>query len=233
MCDTCGCGQPPEHPLKIKRIHVVRDVREARADIVEHNRAHLAALGCPAVNLVSAPGAGKTTLLERTLSGQPGGSLGRPAAVIVGDQATDNDAQRLTTTGAPVVQMNTGTGCHLEAWHVHDALHQLDLPTGAIVFIENVGNLICPVFFDLGQTANVVLLSVTEGDEKPEKYPEAFRDAALMVLTKVDLLPHVDFDRGRCFRFARALNPELPIVELSARTGEGMDGWLEWLAELR
>jgi hydrogenase nickel incorporation protein HypB len=235
VCEECGCAdhehpQAPAHGTsQVRRLDVRRDVREANASAARHNREHLRRIGVVAVNLVSSPGAGKTTLLVRTLQAL---SAKRPVAVIEGDQHTDNDARRVAETGVPVVQINTGTGCHLDAIQIHDALHRLAPPKRALLFVENVGNLICPAGFDLGQAADVALLSVAEGDDKPEKYPDAFRTATAMVLTKVDLLPHVDFDRERCFRLARALNPHLPIFELSARTGEGLDAWLDWLAKL-
>ncbi len=230
MCDECGCGQPsqPSPAVDGRRLILQRDLRQVHAEDAAHNRAHLAARGAVAVNLVSSPGAGKTTLLEATLRALGG----RPVAVIEGDQQTDRDAQRIAATGAPVVQINTGAGCHLDAAQVHDALHRLDVPDGALVLIENVGNLICPAGFDLGQTADVTLLSVTEGEDKPAKYPDAFRTASAMVLTKVDLLPHLEFDVERCLADARALHPDLPVFQLSAKTGAGMDAWLGWLAGL-
>jgi hydrogenase nickel incorporation protein HypB len=153
-------------------------------------------------------------------------------AVVEGDQQTDNDARRIAATGVPVVQINTGAACHLDAHQVGHALADLDPPAGALVLVENVGNLICPAGFDLGQRADVTVLSVTEGDDKPEKYPEAFHRADALVLSKVDLLPHLDFDPDRAEGLARALNPHLPCFRLSAKTGDGLAPWIDWLVAL-
>lgn len=230
MCDQCGCGQMGEGaPQDRQRLTLAADLRAAQADTARHNREHLAALDAVAVNLVSSPGAGKTTLLESILSSL---STSRPVVVIEGDQQTDNDARRIAATGTPVFQINTGAGCHLDALQVHHALHELEVPQGALVIIENVGNLICPAGFALGQAADVVLLSVTEGEDKPAKYPQAFSDAAAMVLTKTDLLPYLDYQKDRCLGYARALNPHLPIFEVSARTGQGLEPWIRWLLAL-
>ncbi|MFH2009136.1 MAG: hydrogenase nickel incorporation protein HypB [bacterium] len=237
MCDECGCGQADgkqhdrdhNHDHTPRVLEIQRNVRAANDAFAEKNRGWLREHGNVMVNLISSPGAGKTTLLEHTLrSLAPTHSL----AVIEGDQQTDNDARRISKTGVAVVQINTGASCHLNAHQVGHALQDLSPAQGTLIFVENVGNLICPAGFDLGQHADVTVLSVTEGDDKPEKYPEAFRSARAVVLSKIDLLPHVDFDTARCERFARALNPELPIFHLSAKTGDGLDPWLDWLRRL-
>jgi hydrogenase nickel incorporation protein HypB len=179
-----------------------------------------------ALNLVSSPGAGKTSLLERTIR-----DLSRELRlyVIEGDQATAYDGERIRSAGAPAVQVNTGAGCHLEADMVARGLQELRPSAGSIVMIENVGNLVCPALFDLGERSKVVILSVTEGEDKPLKYPHMFRAADLMILNKIDLLPHVDFDVSRAVANAAQVNPAITTLELSARTGEGLDGWYAWL----
>ncbi|HVO00876.1 MAG TPA: hydrogenase nickel incorporation protein HypB [Candidatus Cybelea sp.] len=194
--------------------------------LAERNRAWVDGREILMLNLVSAPGSGKTTLLERTITH----FRDRHAIhVIEGDQATENDAMRIRAAGAPVVQVNTGTGCHLEAQMVAEGLLRLRPERGALVLVENVGNLVCPALFDLGESAKVVILSVTEGEDKPLKYPHMFRAAALMILNKIDLLPHVEFDVARCIAHAREVNPEIEVLQLSARTGEGMEAWYRWL----
>jgi hydrogenase nickel incorporation protein HypB len=179
-----------------------------------------------ALNLVSSPGSGKTTLLERTIRDLKGDL---PMFVVEGDQETANDATRIRAAGAPVVQVNTGTGCHLEADMVARGLAELKPPPGAVVMIENVGNLVCPALFDLGERAKVVILSVTEGEDKPLKYPHMFRAAEIMILNKIDLLPHVDFDVPRAIANALQVNPKITVLRLSARTGEGLEAWYRWL----
>ena len=193
--------------------------------LAARNRGWLEGRGVLALNLVSSPGAGKTSLLERTLRELDG----LACSVVEGDQATSNDAERLRASGCPVVQINTGTGCHLEAAMIARALVELQPPPRSLLFVENVGNLVCPALFDLGEHAKVVVLSVTEGEDKPVKYPHMFRAARLMVLNKVDLLPHLRFDLQRCRELAREVNPDIEILELSATSGEGMSGWYEWL----
>jgi hydrogenase nickel incorporation protein HypB len=199
--------------------------------IAERNRGWFEGREILAVNLMSSPGAGKTTLLETTIA-----ALAQSASVYVveGDQATLNDAERIKATGAPVVQINTGAGCHLDAGMLSRGIAELKPERGAIVFIENVGNLICPALFDLGERARVVILSVTEGEDKPIKYPHMFRACQLMLLNKIDLLPHLRFDVERCIAYAREINPEIHVIAVSAQTGEGMDAWYAWLStELR
>ena len=199
----------------------------ARNDgLAERNRDWLGRRGVLAVNLMSSPGAGKTTLLERTgaeLAGLP------TVAVIEGDQETALDARRIRAAGIEVVQINTGVGCHLDAAMVGEALSALDPPRGSVVLIENVGNLVCPALFDLGEAARVVLASTTEGADKPLKYPHMFRTADLVLLNKIDLLPYLDFDLGRYEADTKLVNPEARILPLSARTGDGMEQWYGWL----
>lgn len=194
------------------------------------NRARLRAAGTLALNLVSSPGSGKTTLLCRTIEALAGR---HPVAVIEGDQETANDAERIRATGAPAVQVNTGKGCHLDAHMVGHALDHLPPVPFGILFIENVGNLVCPAAFDLGEDAKVAILSVTEGDDKPLKYPDMFAAAALVILNKLDLAPHCDADLDRAEANARRVNPAVQVIRLSARTGEGMEAWLGWLAARR
>ena len=194
------------------------------------NRAWFSGREILALNLVSSPGAGKTTLLERTIRDLKDEL---PIYVLEGDQATTNDGERIRAAGAPAVQVNTGTGCHLEADIVARGLMQLRPPAGSVVMIENVGNLVCPAMFDLGERAKVVILSVTEGEDKPLKYPHIFRAAEIMILNKTDLLPHVDFDVERAIENARAVNPDIVVLQVSARTGEGLQAWYGWLREQR
>jgi hydrogenase nickel incorporation protein HypB len=194
--------------------------------LAARNRAWFAGREMLALNLVSSPGAGKTTLLERTirdLSGQ------LAISVLEGDQATDLDRDRIRAAGAPAVQLNTGTGCHLEADMVAHGLVELRPAFGSVLLIENVGNLVCPAMFDLGERAKIVVLSVTEGDDKPAKYPHMFAAADLVLINKIDLLPHVDFSVERAIGFAREINPAIQALCLSARSGEGLAAWYDWL----
>ena len=194
--------------------------------LAERNRGWLAGRGIVALNMMSSPGSGKTTLLARTIREM---SSSRPIAVVEGDQETTLDADRIKSAGAAVVQVNTGAGCHLDAEMMQNALTALDPPTGALLFIENVGNLVCPALFDLGELARVVVVSVTEGTDKPLKYPHMFGAADLVVVNKMDLLPYVDFDVAMCEKYARSINPGLELLTLSATTGEGVDRWYEWV----
>jgi hydrogenase nickel incorporation protein HypB len=207
-------------------IALEQDVLAKNQSIAEHNRGWLASRRITALNLVSSPGAGKTTLLERTIRDL---RALLPIQVIEGDQATLNDAERIRATGCRVVQINTGTGCHLDASMVSRALEQLDPPTDSWLMIENVGNLVCPALFDLGEQAKVVILSVTEGEDKPLKYPHMFRASRLMLLNKIDLLPHLRFDVERCIAYARRVNPAIDVLQVSAETGAGMQAWYAWL----
>ncbi len=208
---------------------------ELEARILEHNdrlaqanREWLAQNRILALNLVSGPGAGKTTLLERTIRDL---APQCPVQVIEGDQETQFDAERIRATGAPAVQINTGTGCHLEADMLGQALQALDPASDSLVLIENVGNLVCPALFDLGESAKVVILSVTEGADKPLKYPHMFRASSVLLLNKMDLLPHVDFDVAACVRYARQVNPDILVFPVSATRGDGMDDWYGWLQQ--
>ncbi|MEO0425665.1 MAG: hydrogenase nickel incorporation protein HypB [Pseudomonadota bacterium] len=196
--------------------------------LARENRAWLAEQNILALNLVSSPGSGKTTLLERTIR-DLGDSV--PICVIEGDQETVNDAERIRATGCRVVQINTGTGCHLEADMVAKGLRQLDPPRDSLAMIENVGNLVCPAMFDLGERARVAILSVTEGEDKPLKYPHMFRSSQLMLLNKIDLLPYVNFDVAQSIAAAREVNPDIRVLQVSATTGSGMPNWYAWIRE--
>jgi hydrogenase nickel incorporation protein HypB len=248
MCVTCGCGQegdgvrvtrPDEHGHSHEHQHghshappavdtlVLEERVLARNDhLAEHVRAWLAVRRILAVNLMSSPGSGKTSLLERTVA-----RLGhtREVCVIEGDQETTYDAERIQRAGARAVQVNTGAGCHLDAGMVQRALDSLAPADGSLLFVENVGNLVCPALFDVGEHAKVVVVSVTEGDDKPLKYPHMFRAADLVVVNKTDLLPYVDFDVDAFAERARSLNPGVTVLPLSVRTGDGTDHWYTWL----
>ena len=227
MCETCGCGVTEAAPPAT--VEVMAGLLEANDRRARHNREHFARHGVLAVNLMSAPGAGKTALLEATIEALAG-SLG--LAVIEGDLETENDARRIRARGVPAHQIRTGSACHLDAGMVHEALHHLDLAGVDLLFIENVGNLVCPAAFDLGQHLDVVLLSVTEGDDKPAKYPLLFRKADLVLVTKADLLPVLDdFSVARARENVRRLANGAPVIPLSARTGEGLGAWLDWLQQ--
>lgn len=192
----------------------------------DRNRGWLEGLGVLSLNLVSSPGSGKTTLLVETIRRWQART---PLMVIEGDQQTSHDAERIRAAGAAALQINTGKGCHLDAAMIEQALQQLAVPKNSVLMIENVGNLVCPAGFDLGERHKVAILSVTEGAEKPLKYPDLFAAAAVMVVNKVDLLPYVDFDVAQCVAYARRVNPALEVMLVSARTGEGMADWLGWL----
>ena len=192
------------------------------------NRQYFSEHGLFAINLVSSPGSGKTTLLVKTIEALAG-SLS--VAVVEGDQQTSNDADRIRATGAPAIQVNTGKGCHLDAHMVGHALERLNLPDDSLLMIENVGNLVCPAGFDLGEAHKVVILSVTEGEDKPLKYPDMFHAADLMILNKIDLLPYLSFDVEKCIEYAHRINPKLEVLKVSATSGEGMQRWLAWLTE--
>jgi len=235
MCDTCGCedhdhqhAHPHETETGTRKIPVVQKILSANDQAALENREHLAAHNITAVNIMSSPGAGKTTLLMATIAALDGNAR---VGVIEGDVASQVDAERIATTGAPVVQINTGGGCHLDAPMVHRALHALPLAEIDLLFIENVGNLICPVAFDLGQRYKVALLSVPEGHDKPYKYPAIFEAVDLVVVTKSDLMPYLDFDLDAFRALVKGLNPDAPVLFLSAKTGEGMAAWLGWIVE--
>lgn len=210
-------------------IKVVENVLKLNDAVAQNNRARLAAAGVTCLNLISSPGSGKTTLLERTAERLAGRlRLG----VVEGDLFTSRDAERIEAHGVPVVQINTRGTCHLEAHMVAQSLDQLDLPRLDLIFIENVGNLVCPSEYNLGEDHKVVVLSVSEGHDKPAKYPAVFRRATALVVNKLDLLPYTDFDLSEAQADARRLNPELRIFNLSARTGEGLESWCDWVVGL-
>lgn len=210
------------------QVEVARPILETNDAGAAALRRRFAAHGLLVLNLMSSPGSGKTTLLERTLTDLRGVLR---FGVIEGDCQTENDARRVAATGARAVQINTHGGCHLDSLMVAQACDQLGLDDLDVLVIENVGNLVCPAEFDLGEDAKVTILSVTEGDDKPEKYPFIFAQSRVMLLSKIDLLPYVPFDPERASAFARAANPDLAIFPLSALTGQGMDGWYAWLQE--
>lgn len=246
MCGICGCGhndaqhhkhdhadQHHHHHNEGASGHAPHDLVRIEQDILatnnsyaEENRKRLDERGILAINLVSSPGSGKTTLLVKTIEMLKSKV---PVAVIEGDQQTSIDANRVRETGVPTVQINTGRGCHLDAHMVGHAMDELSLKPNSILFVENVGNLVCPAGFDLGERHKVALLSVTEGDDKPLKYPDTFAAASTMILTKIDLLPHLDFDVARCIEHARAINPDIAVLQVSAKSGEGMADWIDWL----
>ena len=223
---TSGTTLIPTNPGTV--ISLEQEVLARNNRLAERVRGWLAGRDILALNLVSSPGAGKTTLLERTIR-DLGGEM--PISVIEGDQQTLNDAERIQATGCRVVQINTGTACHLDASMIARALQQLDPPRDSVVMIENVGNLVCPALFDLGERAKVVVVSVTEGDDKPIKYPHMFRASEVMILNKIDLLPYVQFDVERCIAFARQVNPKIHVIQLSATRGDHLDDWYGWLRE--
>jgi len=235
MCETCGCTitagnehlAGTRHAEGRTTVEVLQDLLAANDRVAGHNRAHFDEHGVLAINLMSSPGAGKTALLEATIVAlRERFSI----AVIEGDLETDNDAARIRAHGVPAVQITTGSACHLDAHLVHRALHDLPLDGLDLLFIENVGNLVCPASFDLGQHRNVTLLCATEGDDKPAKYPVMFRAADLVVLTKTDLLPVLeDFDPARAAAALRALGRETPMIRTAARRAPSLGPWLEWL----
>jgi len=259
MCDTCGCdsgtnqvkisrpGNPgPEtlndhhdhdHPhshghhhdsSQQRLIKVEKDILGVNNLMASRNQGYFEAKAVVALNLMSSPGSGKTTLLEKTILALEGK---KQVAVIEGDQQTLNDAERIHKTGAPVVQVNTGNGCHLDADMIRQALDQLELKEESLLFIENVGNLVCPSLFELGEKNRIVIISVTEGEDKPLKYPTMFEHAHTCIINKTDLLPYVDFDTELLKNNALKVNPHLHIMQLSARTGEGMEQWIAWLLD--
>jgi hydrogenase nickel incorporation protein HypB len=241
MCITCGCPQDHHHHHDDHHHHtptpdtasgssttirVEMDILAKNDRLASINRQLFKDKGIFVLNLVSSPGSGKTTLLEKTLSDLSGRYR---CAVIEGDQQTDNDARRIAATGVPVRQINTGAGCHLDAHMVMHALEQFDLDALDLLLVENVGNLVCPASFDLGEHHKVVVLSVTEGEDKPLKYPQMFHAADIMLLNKIDLLPYLDFKTGDCQTHAGTVSPGIRILQLSAKSGEGMDAWYSWL----
>jgi hydrogenase nickel incorporation protein HypB len=254
MCVVCGCGDADAGTLdfgagaarvsvpglsQLRSIQLEADILGANNRIARRNRQHFAAHGVTALNLVSSPGSGKTTLLCTTLTALQTRRPGLAMSVIEGDQQTSVDAERIRATGVPAVQVNTGKGCHLDAPMVEQAFERLHAQhhdpahraARSLLFIENVGNLVCPALWDLGEDAKVAILSVTEGEDKPLKYPDMFAAATLLVINKTDLLPYVDFDVPRCIEAARRVNPGIEVIQLSARSGDGMAAWLQWLEQ--
>ena len=237
MCGTCGCGRPGDTPAlsgsahahggEARRIEVERSLLADNDLRAERLRKRLAERGIDAIGLLGGPGAGKTTLLEATFERL--GDAVRREAVVEGDCASDLDARRLEARGAQATQIATGSLCHLDAHLVEHALGELELDDVSRVWIENVGNLVCPAPFRCGESRRALLVSTPEGDDKPAKYPATVAAADLLVITKVDLLPHVPFDVDRCVAAARREKPGLPILRVSAKTGDGMDGWLDWV----
>ena len=209
-----------------RMVQIEQDILAKNNAYATQNRRRLTGRGIFTLNLVSSPGSGKTTLLCKTIEMLRGR---RSVTVIEGDQQTSQDAERIRATGAPAIQINTGKGCHLDAHMVGHAMEKLDLPEDSLLMIENVGNLVCPAAFDLGEAHKVVILSVTEGEDKPIKYPDMFRAASLMLMNKCDLLPYLSFKVDAAIEFARRVNPGIEVIEVSATTGQGMDAWLAWL----
>ena len=260
MCTTCGCGENVEVSIlkpqknskkpeivsvehhhhdeghhtdthhEEKVLHVEQDILQHNNLLAERNRGYFEAKNILAINLVSSPGSGKTSLLEATLKAQKDVF---PLYVIEGDQQTMNDADRINATGIPVVQINTGQGCHLDSDMINKAIKELKPAENSVLFIENVGNLVCPAMFDLGESIRVVIISVTEGDDKPIKYPDMFHSAQYCIINKTDLLPYVDFDVEKAKSYALRVNHHLEFIELSAKTGEGMDAWFDLLKKLK
>ncbi|RLD75446.1 MAG: hydrogenase accessory protein HypB [Bacteroidetes bacterium] len=249
MCGTCGCGddgiritkpgdkqehnhihnhEHDHHHEHDREVILEQDVLHKNNLLAERNRGFFEGKNIRAINLVSSPGSGKTTLLERTLTDLKGEL---PFYIVEGDQQTMNDAERISATGAPVVQVNTGSGCHLDASMVNRALKELDIKDDSILVIENVGNLVCPSMFDLGESTRVVVISVTEGDDKPIKYPDMFRTSDICIINKTDLLPYVDFDVEKAKEYALRVNHHLKFFEVSAKSGQGMDAWYTWLRQ--
>ena len=253
MCTTCGCGQGEgrieggehlhahadgtvhshshdhdrDHAAGQRRmVRIERNLLEKNDAFAKANRGHFAQKGIFVLNLVSSPGSGKTTLLTATIERLKDRL---PIAVIEGDQQTTHDADRIRATGVPAIQINTGKGCHLDAHMVGHAAERLGLAQDSVLMIENVGNLVCPSAFDLGEAHKVVILSITEGEDKPLKYPDMFSAADVLLLNKVDLLPYLSFDVDKCLDFALRVNPRLKVIRTSAATGEGLDAWISWI----
>jgi len=226
MCQECGCLEGEYDAQSKDRIEVVTKILDANDVQAEKNRAHFSNHGILAINLMSSPGAGKTSLLEKTIE------LLRDElkiGVIEGDLETNKDAERIRAKGVPAYQITTGQACHLDAFMVHNGLHHLPLDDLDLVFIENVGNLVCPAAYDVGAHLNVVLLSVTEGDDKPLKYPVIFRAVQLMLITKLDLLPFMDFDIGSTKEGAKKINPGMEILEVSVKMNDKIKSWIDYL----
>ncbi len=234
MCVTCGCGTGHEHTHghfhnhshEHRVVDVEQDILHENNLRAQRNRGYFEGKNIFALNLVSSPGSGKTTLLEITLTDLKGE---HKFAVIEGDQQTSNDADRIHATGTKVSQINTGKGCHLDAHMILHTLQGMKPENDSVLFIENVGNLVCPAMFDLGENERVVIISVTEGDDKPIKYPDMFHSAGICVINKIDLLPYVNFDVEKCKTYALQVNPKLRFFELSCTSGEGLGQWYDWI----
>ncbi|MES9898334.1 MAG: hydrogenase nickel incorporation protein HypB [Sedimenticola sp.] len=232
---THDYGQGPAHAhapglSQSRMVKIELDILSKNNEYAATNRRRFSEQGILALNLVSSPGSGKTTLLTRTIDNL---KADLALAVIEGDQQTTNDAERIRETGVSAVQINTGKGCHLDGHMVGHALETLKPDDRSVLFIENVGNLVCPAAFDLGEAHKVAILSVTEGEDKPIKYPDMFHAADLMILNKIDLLPYLDFDVEKCIEYARRVNPGIKVLQLSATTGEGMESWQQWIKATR
>ena len=228
---THDYGQGPAHAhapglSQSRMVQIEQDILAKNNEYAQANRGRFAQKGLLTLNLVSSPGSGKTSLLTRTLNDLKDNI---PLAVIEGDQQTSNDADRIRETGVSAIQINTGKGCHLDAHQVGHALDHLAPQDTSVLFIENVGNLVCPAAFDLGEAHKVAILSITEGEDKPIKYPDMFHAADLLLLNKIDLLPYLDFDVERCIEYARRVNPGIQVLQLSATSGEGMQQWYQWI----
>ena len=233
--DHIHYGQGPAHAhapglSQTRMVQIEQDILGKNNEYADTNRQWLQQHAVLALNLVSSPGSGKTSLLTRTINDL---NQQLSMAVIEGDQQTSQDAERIRETGVKALQINTGKGCHLDAHMVGHGIESLSLADDSVLFIENVGNLVCPAAFDLGEAHKVVILSVTEGEDKPIKYPDMFHAADLMLLNKVDLLPYLDFDVERCIEMARRVNPNIEVLLVSAKSGEGLDGWYQWLDNAR
>jgi len=221
-------GHHHHHHEDGREVMLEQDILHKNNLLAERNRGFFEARNIRAINMVSSPGSGKTTLLEKTITDLKGEI---PFFIVEGDQQTMHDAKRIDATGAPVVQVNTGSGCHLDASMVNRAVKELEIAENSILVIENVGNLVCPAMFDLGEAHRVVVISVTEGDDKPIKYPDMFRTSHICIINKTDLLPYVDFDVEKAKDYALRVNHHLKFFEVSAKSGEGMDAWYDWLKE--
>ncbi len=232
---THDYGQGPAHAhapglSQSRMVQIEQDILSKNNQYAAANRRYFREHGILALNLVSSPGSGKTTLLTRSIEDLKGDYV---MAVVEGDQQTANDAERIRATGVKALQINTGKGCHLDGHMVGHALESLQPAEGSLLFIENVGNLVCPAAFDLGEAHKVAILSVTEGEDKPLKYPDMFHAADLMLLNKIDLLPYLDFDVARCIEYAQRVNPRIRVLQVSATSGEGMGAWYQWIAATR
>lgn len=231
MCSICGCS---DHEISLEHHHettgemiaIEKNVMEKNNEFARLNRNYFNDQKMTVINLLSSPGSGKTTLLLKTIRAlRENVSL----AVIEGDQQTDLDAKKIQATGVATLQINTGKGCHLDAHQITHAIHNMSVAAGTLLFIENVGNLVCPALFDLGETSRVVILSVTEGEDKPLKYPYMFHRADLMIINKIDLLPYVDFDVDQCVSFATSVNPMIEVMQISATRKDNLNNWYDWL----